>query len=72
LVSRCDAFFVSNVLKVFKYLDFMRNTYSFSPDRNENPFFNCFGLKPKAIEKRLQWIAGIAIVENAYCFASKL
>jgi hypothetical protein len=24
-----------------------------SPDSSENPFFNCLGFEPKAIEKRL-------------------
>jgi len=37
----------------------------FSPDCSGNPFFNCLGLKPEAIEKRLQRKAGIAITENA-------
>jgi hypothetical protein len=42
----------------------------FSPDWRGNPFFNCFGLKPKAIEKRLERKAGIAITENAQAIRS--
>ena len=41
-----------------------------SPDCNVNPFFNCFGLKPKAIEKRLECKAGISIVKMPKPFAS--
>jgi hypothetical protein len=32
----------------------------FSPDCSGNPFLHCLGLKPEAMEKRLQRKAGIA------------
>ena len=41
----------------------LQKTKFSSPDSNENPFFNCVGLKPNVIEKRLKWIAGITFIE---------
>jgi hypothetical protein len=46
------------------------NSLSFSPDCSGNPFFNCLGFKPKAIEKRLQRKAGKWIAKMPKRFAS--
>ena len=44
--------------------------FKISPDGSGNPFFNCFGFKPKAIKKRLQRTAGKWLVDKSQtiCF----
>ena len=42
-----------------------------SPDGSGNPFFNCLGFKPMAIEKRLERTAGITKLNKAQAIRFK-